>query len=272
MNFYWLYDIPTWALFLLIVSTVCTVSVGGCLLLRDRFDKWLGLDDNSNEIVGHFLSFTGVFYGLILGLVAVGAWDTYNSSEGYVQEETARLAALYRDVSQFPEPHRSDVQLAVRQYTWAVLNNEWPDQQNGIPPSGGDKPMTKIAAQLFAVPVTNANVQVTVSEAAAQLNKLIEARRTRIQSATSAIPVSLWYVLITGTLIVLLMTWTLRINNKRLDILINLLSGAMMGTVLAFIVAMDNPYRGELSVSSDPYKLIYERLMGGNLMGVGHGG
>jgi hypothetical protein len=63
----------------------------------------------------------------------------------------------------------------------------------------------------------------------------------------------------------LMMTWLLRINNKRLDIIINLLTGTMMGTVLAFIVAMDNPYRGEISVSSESFQLIYERLMEGHL-------
>jgi hypothetical protein len=267
MNFYWLYDIPTWLLFILIVGTLCSVSVGGCLILRSRFDQWLGLDDQSNDVVGHFLSFTGVFYGLILGLVAVGSWETYNASESYVNDEASRLAALYRDVTQLPEPHRATVQLAIRNYTWAVINKEWVDQRVGILPNAGDRPMGIIAARLFAVPITSPNVQIIVTEAASQLNKLIEARRVRIQSATSAIPVSLWYVLLIGTFIILAMTWLLRIDNRRLDIVINILSGSLMGSVLSFIIAMDNPYRGEISVSSDPYQLIYERLMDGQLPG-----
>jgi Protein of unknown function (DUF4239) len=263
MNLYWLYDIPTWALFLLVVGSLCAVAVAGCLFLRDRFDKWLGLDEQSNEIVGHFLSFTGVFYGLVLGLVAVGAWETYNSADKYVQDESARMAALYRDVTQLPDPYKDRLQSAVRDYAKAVIVHEWPDQQAGIPPSSGDSPMTILAEQLFSVPVTSPNIQIVVAEAGGQLNNLIEARRARIQSATSSIPGSLWYVLITGTIIILIMTWLLRINSKKLDVVINILSGALMGTVLAFIVAMDNPYRGELSVSVDPYQLIYDRLMGG---------
>ncbi len=263
MGFYWLYDIPTWALFLTIVGTLCAISVSGCLILRERMDRWLSLDDSSNEIVGHFLSFTGVFYGLVLGLVAVGAWDTYNTADGFVQSESAHIAALYRDVTQLPEPYNAQLQNAVRSYTVAVIDAEWADQQKGIPPRAGDKPMTILVQQLFAVPATTPNIEITVSEAASQLNNLIEARRIRIQSATSAIPGSLWYVLLIGSLIILVMTWMLRINNKRLDVLINILTGMMMGSVLSFIVAMDNPYRGELSVSSDPYKLIYARLMNG---------
>jgi Protein of unknown function (DUF4239) len=265
MNLYWLYNIPSWALFLLVVGLISTISIGGCLLLRDKFDVWLGLDEHSNDIVGHFLAFVGVFYGLILGLVAVGAWDTYNSADGYVQDESARLAALYRDVSQLRDPYRAPLQMAVRLYTWEVINKEWPEQQTGILPSAGEGAMSKIAEKLFAVPTTDSQSQIVVTEAASQFNKLVEARRTRVQSATAAIPGSLWFVLGIGTLIVLMMTWLLRINNKRLDIIINLLTGTMMGTVLAFIVAMDNPYRGEISVSSESFQLIYERLMEGHL-------
>ncbi len=265
MNIYWLYDIPTWALFATIVGTICTLAVAGCLFLRDRMDNWLSLDDGSNEIVGHFLSFTGVFYGLVLGLVAVGAWETYNTADDNVQSESAHLAALYRDVTQLPQPYRAKLQTAVRVYTLAVIQKEWPDQQHGRPPMAGDKPMTALAEQLFAVPITGPNVEIVVAEAGSQMNSLVETRRTRIQSATSAIPGSLWYVLIIGTLIILVMTWMLRINNKRLDVLINILTGTMMGSVLSFIVAMDNPYRGELSVSPEPYQLIYERLMGGDI-------
>jgi hypothetical protein len=108
MNLYWLYDIPTWALFLTVVGTLCAIAVSGCLFLRDRFDRWLGLDDDSNDIVGHFLSFTGVFYGLVLGLVAVGTWDTYNAASTNVENESTRLAALYRDVSQLPDSHKNN--------------------------------------------------------------------------------------------------------------------------------------------------------------------
>jgi Protein of unknown function (DUF4239) len=265
MNLYWLYDIPTWALFILIIGLVCTIAVAGCLILRQKFDRWLSLTEETNELVGHFLSFTGVFYGIILGLVAVGAWETYNDAGARVDTEAARLAALYRDVTQLPEPYRGDLQLQVRMYTSAVIDKEWAHQRVGEPPAEGDRPMSSIGAKLFAVPITTKNVEVTVTEAARQFNSLVEARRARIQSVGAAIPGSLWYVLVVGTMIIIVMTWMLNIANKRLDVAINLLMGSLMGTVLAFIIAMDNPYRGELSVSSAPYQLIYDRLMEGAL-------
>jgi hypothetical protein len=46
---------------------------------------------------------------------------------------------------------------------------------------------------------------------------------------------------------------------------INLLTGTLLGTVLAFVVAMDNPYRGNLSVGTSSYEVVYRGLMGGTL-------
>lgn len=263
MNFYWVYDYPTWVLFILVIGVLCALSAIGCILLRTRFDRWLSLSSHTNEFVGVILSFTGVFYGIILGLVAVGAWETYNDSEGRAQTESARLAAFYRDITQLPEPGRTIIQNEVRVYTWTVIKKEWPSQSKGNAPFEGDKPMTNIAALLFATPINSKNTEIVVIEAGRQFNELVEARRARIQSVDSAIPASLWYVLIIGTLIIMVMTWMLQIPNKRLDLTVNLLMGTLMGTVLSFIIAMDNPYRGELSVSAAPYQLIYERLMQG---------
>jgi hypothetical protein len=265
MDFYWLYDIPTWQLFALINSVVCLISLVGCIVLRDRTDVILGLDQESNDVVGHFLSFTGIFYGIIFGLVAVGAWETYNSANDRAEHEAASLGSLYRNVSQLPEANRAEIQLMTRRYTWDVIHNEWPKQQKGIAPASGDRLLTDLAAKLYAVPATTPNIEITLSQCVAQFSQLVEARRARIQSTNSALPGSLWWVIIIGTMINIAMTWVLSIKNKRLDIAVNLLMSLLMGTVMAFVIAMDNPFRGELSVSSAPYELIYQRLMGGDL-------
>lgn len=265
MNFYWLYDIPTWQLFALVNSVVCLVSLIGCVILRDKTDLVLGLDEESNEVVGHFLSFTGIFYGIIFGLVAVGAWDTYNSANDRAEHEAATLGSLYRNITQLPEPARAQVQLSARSYTWAVIHREWPDQQKGIVPSAGDRILSELAQTLYAIPATTPNIEISLTQCVAQFSQLVEARRARIQSTNSALPASLWWVIMTGTMINIFMTWILSIKNKRLDIAVNMLMSLLMGTVMAFVIAMDNPYRGELSVSAQPYELIYKRLMGGDL-------
>ncbi len=252
MNIYWLYDIPTWAMFVLVVSVTMLVAVGGCLLLRDRFDRWLGLTFETNDVVGNFLSFTGLFFGILLGLVAVGAWDGYNNADSALNDETANVAALYRDVSELPDPYRNKAKYAMRHYVDLVVNTEWPQQRVGRIPSIGAVGLDMVSTVLYDVPIVTARDEMIVSTALSQFNSLVEARRHRLATVDDGLPSSLWTVIILGVVINLVITWLFVIRNRRLDILMNVLVSAALGSVLAFIIAMDNPYRGELSVSPDP--------------------
>jgi hypothetical protein len=252
MNFYWLYDIPTWAMFILVVCTTMAIAIGGCIWLRDRFDRWLGLSFETNDVVGNFLSFTGLFFGILLGLVAVGAWEGYNNADSALNDETANVVALYRNISELPDPYRDKAKSAMRHYIDLVVNTEWPQQRTGRVPSIGGVGLDMLAAVLYAVPIDNAQDELIVGTALTQYNSLAEARRHRLATVDDGLPSSLWTVIILGVLINLVITWLFVIRNRRLDILMNVLVSAALGSVLAFTIAMDNPYRGELSVSPDP--------------------
>jgi hypothetical protein len=263
MDLYWLYDIPSWALFILVCSILTTISLVGCIFLRDRFDTWLGLSEETNDIVGHFLAFTGAFYGIMLGLVAVGAWETFNDASTAVDREATTLAALYRDVSQLPFPQDGRGQAILKAYSWQVIYREWPDQRIGRTPSGAERAVNALGSEISSVKIENANHEIATREAIGQYNKLLEARRTRIQSTQNALPGGLWFVIIFGALINIVMTWLLSIKNPRLDLIINVLMSSLLGSVLSFIIAMDNPYRGELSVSADSIEAVYTSVMDG---------
>jgi Protein of unknown function (DUF4239) len=256
MNLYWLYDIPTWALFVVVVSATTLVAVGGCLFLRDRFDRWLGLDFETNDVVGNFLSFTGLFFGILLGLVAVGAWDGFNSADAALNDETANVVALYRDISAFPDPYKQKAKYAMRHYVDLVVDTEWPQQRTGRIPSIGAVGLDMVSRVIYDVPVASLHDQLVVGTALTQYNRLVEARRHRLSTVDDSLPPSLWTVIILGIIINLVITWLFVIRNRRLDILMNLLVSVALGSVLAFIIAMDNPYRGELSVSPDPLIIV----------------
>ena len=49
----------------------------------------------------------------------------------------ATLAALYEDVSRYPEPHAQNLRWLLRDYTRYVIKYAWPLQQRGIVPEEG---------------------------------------------------------------------------------------------------------------------------------------
>ena len=54
-----------------------------------------------NEIVGFYLSAVCLFYGITLGLLAVGTWQAYSDVDSKVDEEASVLAAPVQKCEHF---------------------------------------------------------------------------------------------------------------------------------------------------------------------------
>ena len=110
---YWLYDIPT----LLSVGLFAAVFVGVCwigiILLSPRLVPLVHHQPGLNEILGDYLQYFGVIYVLLLGF----PYQNHSDVEKAVANEASSLAALYRDISAYPEPDRTDLKNAIRGHT-----------------------------------------------------------------------------------------------------------------------------------------------------------
>ena len=75
----------------------------------------LSPDVRLNEILGDFLQYFGVIYGLLLGLLAVAIYQNHTDVEKAVSSEASSLAALYRDVTAYPEPQRTELKTLLKE-------------------------------------------------------------------------------------------------------------------------------------------------------------
>ena len=89
-----------------------------------------------------------VFYGLALALIAVNVFETYADVSKIISQEATALAVLYRDVSSYPEPIRSQLQKELRDYVDYTIHEAWPLQQRGQVPSAGIERMNRFQSML----------------------------------------------------------------------------------------------------------------------------
>ncbi len=261
MNFYWVYDLPNWLFFLLTVTVFICFALLGAFIFSNKLEKKLGLTAEHNSIVSIFLGLSGVFYGITLGLIAVGTFENFNSTEDKVHNESSALAGLYRDVTMLDKPEKQQLASTLKKYTQYVINEAWPLQQKGIIPKGGTALIDSFQVQLANyIPVTSKD-HIIYAEVFDQYNVLIEKRRLRLNAVNASLPSTIWLILFLGSFINIMLTWLLVINNKKLDIFINVLSGALLGSLIFLIAAMDNPFRGSYSVSAESFQLLLDGVM-----------
>jgi Protein of unknown function (DUF4239) len=131
-----------------------------------------------------------VIYGLLLGLLAVATYQNHSDVEKTVSSEASSLAALYRDVTAYPDPIRSELKALLRDYTRYVIDEAWPLQRKGIVPAGAVKKVAAFHARLVAFEPQTKSQEPLHETTLSQFNTFFEYRRTRLYSVTSGIPPS----------------------------------------------------------------------------------
>ena len=137
--FYWIYDIPTYQLGILMSVVFVGFSWAGVILVRPLMRLFvLRRREDTNDVVGYIISCFCVFYGLLLGLIAVAAYQNYSEVEASVSNEAAALAALYEDVSVYEDPYGQDLRWLLRDFCRYTIRYGWPEYQKGQIPAGSE--------------------------------------------------------------------------------------------------------------------------------------
>jgi hypothetical protein len=261
MTLYWIYDLPNWLLCLLIVSVFVGLAIAGLFLSRPIVRRLVGSSTKHNDVVSYFFAAMGVFYGLALGLIAVATWENYTEIDGVVSTEAAALASLYRDLDGYPQPLRGRLETMMRDYTKLVIEKEWPAHKQGIALEDGDAILDRFENEAMSFEPVREREKIAHAEALHSLDTVLEQRRLRLQSVNTGLPAALWSVVLIGALLNGILTYLFWIENVPLHAALVALLAVFIAVLVFLTAAMDNPFRGEFSVTSDAFQTILDKVM-----------
>ena len=259
----WLYEVEPQTAALIMVIFIESLALIGLVLARQFLIPRLHYHDGANDAVSGTVQAIGVFYGITVGLIAVGVWNTNSNASELVSREASAISALYRDVSGYPSPLRDELRAQVREYTVFVINEAWPAQQKGQGQAidRGSQILNDFQAMLFTYQPANASQQALHGEALRAYNNLLEYRRLRIDAVGGGLSTVMWAVIWVGAAISIGIAYFFNIPDFKLHAILIILMGGFLAMVLFMIVINDRPFYGHIRISSDPYKLILERVI-----------
>lgn len=260
---YWVYDLPNWLFCLLTIFVFVAFGVAGLLPTRDWVRRQHRINHSHNDIVGYYLAAITVFYGITLGLVAVGTWTTYSDVGAKVDREAEIVSSIYRDAGGYPEPVRDGLQSDLKDYLHDVIYVGWPQQRRGIVPTGSGVILKRFQSRMLSFEPATAGQQIVHAETYKQFNNLIEARRARLSAVTTGLPGSLWALVILGALISIAVTLFFDTQSLSMHLWMTVLMSALLGLIIFLVGTLDNPFRGEVSVAPDALQSVYTLLMHG---------
>jgi hypothetical protein len=180
-----------------IIVAVAVVCVGLLWLARrsplnERFSSELGEH-------GRAFDFLGIAFAILLGFVALQAYDSYNEAKRGAEQEAQSILELTRTASAFTLEEHERLEGALVCYGRAVIEQGWPRMRGG----GEGSPVVTDWGRVFREQAFDLDLRSVIErEAFRQLlleqDSRIEGRRIRLAEAVRVTPAPLWFVLILG--------------------------------------------------------------------------
>jgi hypothetical protein len=248
----WLLGFSTAAATLILVGGVVAVSLSGLLAFHALVPH--GLRTRHNDVAGFTFAPLGVIYAVLLAAVAVAVWEDFGRAEMLVQNEANLVGDLYRATVGLPEPPAEDLRHLLFDYAEIAVQDEWPALAEGrVQEAQGWQLLDKFHLTLVQLHPRDAGTGVVQAEMLRTLDDLYNARRGRYHAAVSGLPPILWWNLLAGGAIVILFSYLFGAPNFAMHAAMTAMLAASVALVLALIVLLDSPFRGDNRVSSEPF-------------------
>jgi hypothetical protein len=214
-----------------------------------------------NDVAGFVYATMGVTYAVTLALVVIAVWENYRETVRIVDQEASSLGALYRMASSYPDPHRAAGQEAVLTYAEVVVDMSWPAMAEGEdPPPEASAALDHLYA-VFTAPELVADVNPQVyAESLDRLDEVSIARRERVLASHGGLPDTLWWVLISGAVVVVGFAFLFGVESGYSQAAI--LTGLTLTiSLLLFVVAdAQHPFRGSFSVPPEAMESVLRQF------------
>jgi hypothetical protein len=238
-----------------VVAGAAIAVLGFQLFLRYRPRS---RDEAYNDVHGVYFSMVGLLYAILLAFVVVVAWEQFNAAENSTHTEVTRLSNLLRDAQPLPDEHRIRIQTAILTYMQNVVDREYDTMADGKEDTQTRAAYREIWNAHYDTKVETEPAATFFSTAVGRLNELGEARRLRLLSSQSTIPLPLWILLIGGGLFTIAWLYPFYMPDTGMQSRALATVGAFTGFVLFLIFALQHPFAGDIAISSD----VYESLIG----------
>ena len=254
------HDLPPDTLALMCIMLTVGATWFGILFVKPLLRLLVGGTPEVNQSIGYATSVFGLFYGLLVGLLAVAAYQNAERVERAAFTEAARLSTLYASLEAYPEPTRSEVREMMRDYVLYSIHRDWPAHADGRVTVGGAHRADAMRLRLAGFEPEGAAEAVVHSVVFESYQDFALARQERLAGVLTRIPDVLWYTLAAGAVVNIVLLVLLKLRPIP-HLILGGLTSFFLGVMLFVIIALDDPYRGVTGLQPEALRLLWESRM-----------
>ncbi|KVU92351.1 hypothetical protein WK76_12900 [Burkholderia ubonensis] len=248
-----LYNIPAAAMGALIVAATLAAALLGYAAFRRVLPA--RIDAEQRGMIVAMLSAVTTINSLLVAFSAVSVWSSYQAATDTVAAEAACATELSRDLAAFrvAGTGADAARRALADYLARVVDDEWPQmQQHGRADPRAEAAFDRMFAAINRVTPADERERVLLAQAMARANEMVKYRQARLQNLESAMPGTLWAVMLVSSSLSLLLLYAL--PGTRFNVGLVSIWAVTLGLAFFFVLAVDRPFAGEVSVSAAPIR------------------
>jgi hypothetical protein len=247
----WIYSNPTWLWGTVVVALFIGISCGGLLIFHRLVH--VGLRRAHNDLAGFTFAIVGVLYAVLLAFIAIATWESFSRASDIVENESDYAGGMYLDTAGLPDAKGQEIRDALAKYVNVVVKVEWPIQQKGVTPDQGWAPLRDLATAIATINPQNSGEAVIEAEMLKSWNELYDARSARLSAVQGHIPGVIWMIVFVGAAITTGYTYFFGYEHFGMHLAMTATLAATLGLIIVMIIALDWPFRGEISISPGPF-------------------
>jgi Protein of unknown function (DUF4239) len=237
-----------------VILVACVASVIGLVAFRALP---LGNDvSRSSSEIGNYLQTLGGIYAVLLAFVVFVVWGQFNEARTFIEREASAIVDLHRTSSGLPRATRTLIQNGLREYTDAVLDEEWTAMADGDEAkieAVGHRLDTVWLAVHGCQPLDTCQHAV-YSEILSQFNELADLRTNRLTSARARVPSAMRVLLYTGAVLVTGSIYLVDIPVLWVHATVTASLAGAIAHVLYLIEDLDDAFAGDSHISKAPFE------------------
>lgn len=246
-----LYNLPSVLMAAFVVGLTVACALIGYVLFRRLLP--ILLDAEQRTMTLSMVAVIATINSLIVAFAAINVWDAYNDADRTVAAEAACAGELARDLAAFGSPAADLTGRALRRYVDSVVDSEWPIMQQEARP---DPQTERLFDAMFdaanRIEPANARQTSLLNEVLARTNEMVKHRERRILTLDVAMPATLWGVMLALSSLSFALLYLLPVTPFHVALVS---SWAMtLGLAFFFVLAVDRPFAGNVSVRSAPFQ------------------
>ena len=244
------------------VLVVCVASLAAVagLTLVQRLVPSPRRQHRSNDAAVAIYQTLGVVYAVLLGLVVIAVWEEYGTAAETVESEANAVAEIAWLAHGLPEPDGLQLQELARSYAQEVVEEEWPQMEQGRVGQRGWDLIDDVRVALQEVEPRTEPEQALYAEGQDQVQRLADARRMRLVAAEERTPAVLWVVLVLGGVATIGFTYLFGLEATWANRLMVATLAAVISLALFTVGVLEHPFSGGARVEPGAYELILDRF------------